>query len=76
MIVAVVAAALAIVAAVADLRRVVMAPVVARLPAVMVLADSVRVAKAARRAVMAMTAVAHHVVLATVTVAPRRSVSG
>lgn len=76
MIVAVVAAALEIVAAVVDLHRAVMAPVVARLPAAMLLADSVRVAKADRRAVMAMTVVARRVVLATVTVAPCRSVSG
>ena len=69
----VVVAALEIVAAVADLRRAVMALEARVLP---VVADSVRVAKADLRAVMAMTVAARRVVLAIVTAAPRRSASG
>lgn len=61
----------------ADLPRAVMAPEAADSAKVLVV-DSARVAKAALRAVTAMTAVALRVVLeiATVIVAARRSVSG
>lgn len=61
----------------ADLLRAVMAPEVADSARVLVV-DSARVAKAALRVVMAMTAVVRRVVLeiVTVIVAARRSVSG